>query len=111
MNDTSRYIVAIVLAMIILISWQLLYPEEARIIPTNFVESSPIFSVKEIDKNNLAEVVNKDICSPNPIIIENGSLEGSIDLCGAKINEIFLKKFNTTTDQDSDYVQLFNESS
>lgn len=111
MNDTSRYIVAIVLAMIILFSWQILFPAEDRIIPTNIVESSPKFSVKENDKNNLAEVVNKDICSPNPIIIENESLEGSIDLCGAKINEIFLKKFNTTTDQDSDYVQLFNESS
>ena len=111
MNDTSRYIVAIVLAMIILFSWQILFPVEDQIIPTNIVESSPKFSVKENDKNNLAEVVNKDICSPNPIIIENGSLEGSIDLCGAKINEIFLKKFNTTTDQDSDYVQLFNESS
>ena len=111
MNDTSRYIVAIVLAMIILFSWQILFPAEDRIIPTNIVESSPKFSVKENDKNNFTEVVNKDICSPNPIIIENGSLEGSIDLCGAKINEIFLKKFNTTTDQDSDYVQLFNESS
>ncbi|MDA9034202.1 membrane protein insertase YidC [Hyphomicrobiales bacterium] len=111
MNDTSRYIVAIVLAMIILFSWQILFPAEDRIIPTNIVESSPKFSVKENDRNNLTEVVNKDICSPNPIIIENGSLEGSIDLCGAKINEIFLKKFNTTTDQDSDYVQLFNESS
>ena len=111
MNDTSRYIVAIVLAMIILFSWQILFPAEDRIIPTNIVESSPKFSVKENDKNNFTDVVNKDICSPNPIIIENGSLEGSIDLCGAKINEIFLKKFNTTTDQDSDYVQLFNESS
>ena len=111
MNDTSRYIVAIVLAMIILFSWQILFPVEDQIIPTNIVESSPKFSVKENDKNNFTEVVNKDICSPNPIIIENESLEGSIDLCGAKINEIFLKKFNTTTDQDSDYVQLFNESS
>ena len=111
MNDTSRYIVAIVLAMIILFSWQILFPVEDQIIPTNIVESSPKFSVKENDRNNLTEVVNKDICSPNPIIIENGSLEGSIDLCGAKISEIFLKKFNTTTDQDSDYVQLFNESS
>jgi YidC/Oxa1 family membrane protein insertase len=111
MNDTSRYIVAIVLAMIILFSWQILFPVEDQIIPTNIVESSPKFSVKENDKNNFTDVVNKDICSPNPIIIENESLEGSIDLCGAKINEIFLKKFNTTTDQDSDYVQLFNESS
>jgi YidC/Oxa1 family membrane protein insertase len=97
--------------MIILFSWQILFPVEDQIIPTNIVESSPKFSVKENDKNNFTEVVNKDICSPNPIIIENESLEGSIDLCGAKINEIFLKKFNTTTDQDSDYVQLFNESS
>ena len=90
MNDTSRYIVAIVLAMIILFSWQILFPVEDQIIPTNIVESSPKVSVEENDKNNFTEVVNKDICSPNPIIIENESLEGSIDLCGAKINEIFL---------------------
>ena len=28
MNDTSRYIVAIVLAMVILFSWQILFPVE-----------------------------------------------------------------------------------
>ena len=37
MNDTSRYIVAIVLAMIILFSWQLLFPVEEQIISNDSI--------------------------------------------------------------------------
>ena len=50
-------------------------------------------------------------CNSEKIIIDNERLEGSIDLCGAQINEIFLKKFNNTADIDSDYVQLFKKNS
>jgi len=66
MNDTSRYIVAIVLAMIILFSWQILFPAEDRIIPTNIVESSPKFSVKENDKITSLRLLIKIYARPIP---------------------------------------------
>ena len=43
MNDTSRYIVAIVLAMIILFSWQIIFPVEERVSPNNIIENSANF--------------------------------------------------------------------
>ena len=111
MNDTSRYIVAIVLAMVILFSWQIIFPVEERVSPNNIIENSPNLSPEETKDKNFITTVNKETCSSTPVIIENERLEGSIDLCGAKINEIFLKKFNTSTDENSDYVQLFSNSS
>jgi YidC/Oxa1 family membrane protein insertase len=111
MNDTSRYIVAIVLAMIILFSWQLLFPVEEQIISNDTVDTRPTLSSEESKTINFIESKNTETCESSRIIIENERLEGSIDLCGAKINEIFLKKFNTTTDKDSDYVQLFSNTS
>ena len=111
MNDSSRYIVAIVLAMVILFSWQILFPVEEPFTETNTVNIESNFSSTELSQTNIAKLTTKESCSSSRVIIENDRLEGSIDLCGAKINEIFLKKFNKTTDKDSDYVQLFNESS
>ena len=111
MNDTSRYIVAIVLAMIILFSWQIIFPVEEPIVQNNTVENSPNLNPEETKDKNFIPTLSQESCSSSPIIIENERLEGSIDLCGAKINEIFLKKFNTTTDKDSNYVQLFSNSS
>lgn len=111
MNDSSRYIVAIVLAMVILFSWQILFPVEEPFTETNTVNIESNFSSKELSQTNIGKLTTKESCSSSRVIIENDRLEGSIDLCGAKINEIFLKKFNKTTDKDSDYVQLFNESS
>ena len=111
MNDTSRYIVAIVLAMVILFSWQIIFPVEERVSPNNIIANSPNLSPEETKDKNFITTVNKETCSSTPVIIENERLEGSIDLCGAKINEIFLKKFNTSTDENSDYVQLFSNSS
>ena len=111
MNDSSRYIVAIVLAMVILFSWQILFPVEEPFTETNTVNIESNFSSTELSQTNIGKLTTKESCSSSRVIIENDRLEGSIDLCGAKINEIFLKKFNKTTDKDSDYVQLFNESS
>ena len=47
MNDTSRYIVAIVLAMIILFSWQIIFPVEEPIVQNNTVENSPNLTPEE----------------------------------------------------------------
>jgi YidC/Oxa1 family membrane protein insertase len=111
MNDSSRYIVAIVLAMVILFSWQILFPVEEPLTEINTASVESNFSSTELSQTNISKLTTKESCSSSRIIIENDRLEGSIDLCGAKINEIFLKKFNKTTDPNSDYVKLFSESS
>ena len=110
MNDSLRYIMAIVIAMIILFTWQILFPvEQPNYQQENGQEAlldDP--SIPEVSNIIPVEVVS---CESEKIIIDNDRLEGSIDLCGAQINEIFLKKFNTTASIDSDYVQLFKKDS
>ena len=111
MNDLSRYILAIVLAMIILFSWQIFFPVEQSVY--NQEEDTIDMSIEEIEISNInkALATARSSCTSEKVIIDNNRIEGSIDLCGAQINEIFLKKFNTSTDLDSDYVQLFKEES
>ena len=110
MNDSSRYIMAIVIAMIILFTWQILFPvEQPNYQQENGQETlldDP--SIPEVSNIIPVEAVS---CESEKIIIDNDRLEGSIDLCGAQINEIYLKKFNTTASIDSDYVQLFKKDS
>ena len=108
MNDSSRYIMAIVLAMIILFTWQILFPvEQTNYEQKNGQEAS--LDENAIPENNNLIPETLATCNSEKIIIDNDRLEGSIDLCGAQINEIFLKKFNNTADIDSDYVQLFKK--
>jgi YidC/Oxa1 family membrane protein insertase len=101
---------AIVLAMIILFTWQILFPVEQ---PNYEQENRQETSIDEITISESNNVIPEAVvtCDSEKIIIDNERLEGSIDLCGAQINEIFLKKFNTSADIDSDYVQLFKKDS
>ncbi|MDC3320868.1 hypothetical protein OAV10_01350, partial [Hyphomicrobiales bacterium] len=68
MNDTSRYIVAIVLAMVILFSWQIIFPVEERVSPNNIIENSPNLSPEETKDKNFIRTVNQEICSSTPVI-------------------------------------------
>ena len=84
---------AIVIAMIILFTWQILFPVEQ---PNYQQENSQETllddpSIPEVSNIIPVKVVS---CESEKIIIDNDRLEGSIDLCGAQINEIYLKKFN-----------------
>ena len=63
MNDLSRYILAIVLAMIILFSWQIFFPVEQSVY--NQEEDSIDMSIEEIEisKINKALATSKYSCT------------------------------------------------
>ena len=108
MNDMSRYLFAIVLAMGVLFGWQILFPPE----------QSNISNIESSDSNNNIELnlpiemplTTSEPCPDNRVTISNNKIEGSINLCGAKIDEIYLKDFKTSTKDDSDYVKFFTPS-
>ena len=108
MNDMSRYLFAIVLAMGVLFGWQILFPPEQSNISN--IESSD--SNDNIELNLPIEIPLKtsEPCPDNRVTISNNKIEGSINLCGAKIDEIYLKDFKTSTKDDSDYVKFFTPS-
>ena len=87
---------AIVIAMIILFTWQILFPVEQPIYQQEngqeILLDDP--SIPEVSNIIPVKVVS---CESEKIIIDNDRLEGSIDLCGAQINEIYLKKSEEET--------------
>lgn len=106
MNDMSRYLFAIVLAMAVLFGWQLIFPPEQREIINNEIieqQDNIQLSVTPEDVQNYSEP-----CQEERVLIQSNKITGSINLCGAKIDEIFLKDFKTSTREDSDFVQFFN---
>ena len=106
MNDMSRYLFAIVLAMAVLFGWQLIFPPEQREIINNEIieqQDNVQLSVSPEDVQNYSEP-----CQEERVLIQSNKITGSINLCGAKIDEIFLKDFKTSTREDSDFVQFFN---
>tara|TARA_B000000565_G_scaffold12474_1_gene9087 strand:+ start:2568 stop:4265 length:1698 start_codon:yes stop_codon:yes gene_type:complete len=106
MNDMSRYLFAIVLAMAVLFGWQLIFPPEQREIINNEIieqQDNIQLSVSPEDVQNYSEP-----CQEERVLIQSNKITGSINLCGAKIDEIFLKDFKTSTRKDSDFVQFFN---
>ncbi len=106
MNDMSRYLFAIVLAMAVLFGWQLIFPPEQREIVNNEIieqQDNIQLSVTPEDVQNYSEP-----CQEERVLIQSDKITGSINLCGAKIDEIFLKDFKTSTREDSDFVQFFN---
>ena len=106
MNDMSRYLFAIVLAMAVLFGWQLIFPPEQREIINNEIieqQDNIQLSVSPEDVQNYSEP-----CQEERVLIQSNKITGSINLCGAKIDEIFLKDFKTSTRENSDFVQFFN---
>ena len=106
MNDMSRYLFAIVLAMAVLFGWQLIFPPEQREITNNEIieqQDNIQLSISPEDVQNYSEP-----CQEERVLIQSNKITGSINLCGAKIDEIFLKDFKTSTRENSDFVQFFN---
>jgi len=106
MNDMSRYLFAIVLAMAVLFGWQLIFPPEQREIINNEIieqQDNIQLNISPEDIQNYSEP-----CQEERVLIQSNKITGSINLCGAKIDEIFLKDFKTSTREGSDFVQFFN---
>lgn len=106
MNDMSRYLFAIVLAMAVLFGWQILFPPEQgnNTYNESTVINESIESALPLEQNLLIS----EPCSEKRIQISNDKLSGSINLCGAKIDEIYLKEYKNTTKVGSDYVKFFS---
>jgi YidC/Oxa1 family membrane protein insertase len=61
-------------------------------------------------QNQKQELQNKDNIQKNriEIKIDNGKVLGSINLVGAKLDDIKLVNYKETLEQDSDYIKVFN---
>ncbi|HIN39559.1 MAG TPA: hypothetical protein EYM84_04730, partial [Flavobacteriales bacterium] len=109
MNDAPRYLFAMVLAMVVLFGWQIIFPPKS----SNTLEVS-----SALDENVPIQNYQKEGVAPNTSVecygdrvpINSDRVIGSINLCGAKIDEIYLKNFRTSTKDNSDFVKFFQSN-
>ena len=85
----SRYLFAIVLAMAVLFGWQILFPPEQREIVNNEINVEQDIAQLNISTDETQKY--SEPCQEDRILILSNKITGSINLCGAKIDEIFLK--------------------
>ena len=109
MNDAPRYLFAMVLAMVVLFGWQIIFPPES----SNTVDVSSALdenvSIQNYQKDEVISNTSVE-CYGDRVPINSDRVTGSINLCGAKIDEIYLKNFRTSTKDNSDFVKFFQSN-
>lgn len=116
LSANSRLFIASLISAIIILTWQILYinpmVEDYQAAQAKNTKSSPTpIKQKEsqtapfLDRN---AVVKGDLSSNNRVTINSKSLSGTIDLQGAKIDDLILKDYKTSLNPNSPDVVLFS---
>ena len=108
MGDQKNLLLAILASLVVLLGFQLLFPakdvpkiDNAQKINDSFAPEPELIAELPKDRN---EIINESA----RINIENQFINGSINLTGARIDDIILKKYLTDLSPDSDNVKLLS---
>ena len=110
MNEQRNLYLAIGISIAIIIFFQILIPTQP--IDTQSIEKDevlePAASIDEQNKKVVDTILSKDevINSTNRVLFKNNSIEGSINLKGAILDDLILSKYKTSLETDSDNIQL-----
>ena len=110
MNEQRNLYLAIGISIAIIIFFQILIPTQP--IDTQSIEKDevlePAASIDEQNKKVVDTILSKDevINSTNRVLFKNNSIEGSINLKGAILDDLVLSKYKTSLETDSDNIQL-----
>ena len=110
MNEQRNLYLAIGISIAIIIFFQILIPTQP--IDTQSIENDevlePAASIDEQNKKVVDEIFSKDevVNSTNRVLFKNNSIEGSINLKGAILDDLILSKYKTSLEDDSDNIQL-----
>jgi YidC/Oxa1 family membrane protein insertase len=108
MGDQKNLLLAILASLVVLLGFQLLFPtkdvtkiDNAQEINDSFAPEPELIAELPKDRN---EIINESA----RINIENQFINGSVNLTGARIDDIILKKYLTDLSPDSDNVKLLS---
>ncbi|MDA9748556.1 membrane protein insertase YidC [Pelagibacteraceae bacterium] len=110
MNEQRNLYLAIGISIAIIIFFQILIPTQP--IDTASVENNevlePATSIDGQNKSNIEEIKSRDevINSTKRVLFKNKSIEGSINLQGAILDDLILSKYKTSLESNSDNIQL-----
>ncbi|MBV7265959.1 membrane protein insertase YidC [Erythrobacter ani] len=125
MDNQRNLLLAVALSGLLILGWDFamrtFYPEASLSAPTAAVEpaaqtsagSAPGTTTVAADLPEGAEMpsgpidLSAALADPNRVVIETPKLAGSINLQGARIDDIVLKDYRQSVDKDSGPVRLF----
>ena len=110
MNEQRNLYLAIGISIAIIIFFQLLFPTQP-IQTTSFEEDEVLEPATSIDGQTsqaVSEIQSRDeaLIQTDRVIFENASIEGSINLKGAILDDLILSKYKTSLEPDSNNIQL-----
>ncbi len=110
MNEQRNLYLAIGISIAIIIFFQILLPTQP-IQPPELEENETLEPATSIDeqKKQIVETVKSResvLSATNRVSFKNSSVEGSINLKGAIIDDLILSKYKTSLDRDSNNIQL-----
>lgn len=125
MPEQKRLIFAIIFSTIILFGWQFLYeaPRNAAYKQAELARQTELTKIKQEDPKKFLELTDPGaierslqktreqvLSEDNRVKIFTNSLHGSIDLRGARIDDLTLAKYKESIDEDSKEVILLSPS-
>ena len=114
MGDQKNLILAIVISVAIIIVFQILFPQQTMIVPDENIDISEspttITSIDQVQTSAIEKIKTREeiISDEKRIKISSQSLEGSINLKGAIIDDLILKKYKVSLDENSNNIQLLS---
>jgi len=110
MGEQKNLLLAILVSLVVLLSFQLMFPGDKTQNNKSTKNSNISENIKPFPELN--EEINKPreeiINESKRITINNSFLEGSLSLSGARIDDIILKNYFENLKEDSDYVKLLS---
>ena len=114
-QDNRNLVLAIVCSALLVIGYQIFYelPKQQALEEQALLEQKDlILTAPEQTSNNekIAEtsIQQTEIVNAPRITIDTPSIEGSISLAGARIDDIVLKNYTKTLDENSSKIRFFN---
>ena len=114
-QDNRNLVLAIVCSALLVIGYQIFYelPKQQALEEQALLEQKDlILTAPEQTSNNekIAEtsIQQTEIVNAPRITIDTSSIEGSISLAGARIDDIVLKNYTKTLDENSSKIRFFN---
>jgi YidC/Oxa1 family membrane protein insertase len=113
LNNQRNMILAVVLSLVLFLGWEFamskLYPPEERPVATASASDAPAAAAVDapVDEAAAARNLAAELASPARVRIDAPEIEGSINLVGARVDDIELKSHRAAVQRDSGPVHLF----
>ena len=114
-QDNRNLVLAIVCSALLVIGYQIFYElpkqqaleEQALLEQKDLILTAPE-QTSNNEKNAETSIQQTEIVNAPRITIDTPSIEGSISLAGARIDDIVLKNYTKTLDENSSKIRFFN---